>query len=490
MGPFLLPEPTGTAAGLAVAGLLMGAAVIFSRGLVRRGVPVLLLFLLLGMLAGSEGVGGIAFEDYGLAFRIGTIALVFILFDGGLNTPIAVVRSAWAPAGVLATLGVALTTGGVGLAGMALGFRPLEALLMGAVVASTDAAAVFSVLRGSGVQLQQRVAATVELESGLNDPMAVILTLGLTEALVSGAPLGAGLVLDTLLQLAVGAGVGLLVGRLGRRVLRRPMSAGGLYPVLSLSLACLAYGLATLAQGSGFLAVYLAGLVLGNGPLPYRAGIQNAHDFLAWSAQVLMFLTLGLLAFPSQLLAALGPGLVVVGALALLVRPLTVLLCLLPFRYSLRECGFVGWVGLRGAVPIILASWPMMAGAPQAHAIFNIVFFVVVVGALVQGSTVRPLARRLGLELVAPPPPPASVELSTALPVEDEIHSFFVAEGAPACDKSLAELRFPEGAAAMMIVRGTQLIAPKGGTVLRAGDHVSVFCKAGDRERVLGLFGG
>lgn len=481
-------EPTPTAIGLTVVGLLVAVAVTLSRTVGRRGVPVVLLFMLLGMIAGSEGIGGIAFEDYALTFRLGTVALVFILFDGGLNTSFGVVRSALAPAGILATLGVALTAGIVALAGRLVGLGWIEALLLGAVVSSTDAAAVFSVLRGSGVHLRQRVAATLELESGLNDPMAVILTIGLTRAIVAGDPLSWFLLRDIVLQLAIGAALGVVIGYAGRWILRRPLLSGGLYPVLTLAISCLAFGVPTLFFGSGFLAVYVAGLVLGNGPLPYRTGIVRAHDFVAWFSQVLMFLALGLLAFPSQLVAALLPGLVIAGSLALVARPLGTLLCLLPFRYAPKELVYVGWVGLRGAVPIILATFPMMAGLPQGSQIFNIVFFVVVISALIQGWSVRSVTRWLGLETAAPPPPPASVEISSVLPLRDEILTFFIQESSPASGKKLSELAFPEGAAAMMVVRGPQLIAPKGGTELQVGDYISVFCRPEDRQRMQRLF--
>lgn len=489
MGLAFPTEPTPTAIALAVVGLLVAIAVTLSRTIGRRGVPVVLLFMVLGMAAGSEGIGGIAFEDYALTFRLGTVALVFILFDGGLNTSAAVVRSAIAPAGVLATVGVALTAGIVALAGRLLvGFDWLEALLLGAVVSSTDAAAVFSVRRGSGVHLKQRVAATLELESGLNDPMAVILTIGLTKALVSGHPPSWSLLGDIALQLAVGAVLGVAIGYAGRWILRRPLFSAGLYPVFTLAISGLAFGVPTLFFGSGFLAVYVTGLVLGNGPLPYRSGILRAHDFVAWFSQVLMFLALGLLAFPSQLIGALVPGLVIAGALALVARPLGTLTCLLPFRYAPKEPLYVGWVGLRGAVPIILATFPMMAGLEQGSRIFNIVFFVVVVSALVQGWSVRSVTRWLGLETAAPPPPPANVEISSMLPLSDEILTFFIEQSSPACGRSLSELRFPEGAAAMLVVRGPQLVAPKGGTELRAGDYVSVFCRPEDREHMHRLF--
>jgi cell volume regulation protein A len=473
---------------MAVIGALVGLAATLSRVVGGKGIPVMLLFLLVGMLAGSEGIGGIAFENYAATFQLGTVALVFILFDGGLNTSLRVVRAAFWPSATLATVGVALTAAGVALAGRALGLGWLEAALLGAVISSTDAAAVFSVLRGSGVKLQQRVAATLEVESGLNDPMAVMLTIGFTEALLAGERVSATLVLEIALQLVLGGVLGVVVGRLGRWGLRRPLFTGGLYPVLTLSVACLAFGLTTLLGGSGFLAVYVAGLVLGNGRLPYRTGIVRAHDFLAWFSQVVMFLVFGLLAFPSRLLDAFVPGLVVAVVLALVARPLAAILCLTPFGFRANEIAYVGWVGLRGAVPIVLAIVPMMAGIDGAQVIFDIVFFVVVVSALLQGGSVPWATRKLGLETSGPPPPPASVEIASVSSMNEEILTFHVDLDSPVRGRTFSELAFPEGASAVLVARGQQLVAPRGNTKIEEGDFVSVFCRPEDRRTVESMF--
>jgi cell volume regulation protein A len=391
-------EPLTTATLLLTIGLLLGLSALFSRALARAGLPVFLLFLGIGMLAGSEGIGGIAFEGYSLSFRLGTLALVLILFDGGLNTSMAALRQGIRPAAVLATAGVAVTAALVAVGARLLGFPWLNALLVGAVVSSTDAAAVFSVLRGSGVRLRQRLSTILELESGLNDPMAVVLTLVLTEALAESQAPGPWLFLEIPVQLGVGAGAGVLAGLAFRRLLRASrLPASGLYPVLTLGLALLTFGLATVLHGSGFLAVYVAGMILGNGDLPYRAGLLGFHDAAAWCGQVTMFLVLGLLVFPSRLLQVAGTGLALALILSLVARPVAVFLCLAPFRYPWRETLFVGWTGLRGAVPIILAIFPVLAGVDRSKPLFDVVFFVVVVGALVPGGTVGWAARRLGL---------------------------------------------------------------------------------------------
>ena len=415
-------EPLTTATLLLTVGLLLGLSALFSRASARAGRPVFLLFLAMGMLAGSEGLGGIEFEGYGLSFRLGTLALVLILFDGGLNTSTAALRQGIRPAAVLATAGVAVTAGLVAVGARLLGFPWPAAFLVGAVVSSTDAAAVFSVLRGSGVQLRRRLGTILELESGLNDPMAVVLTLVLTEALAEGQAPGAWLLLEIPIQLAVGAGVGVVAGLAFRRLLRASrLPAGGLYPVLTLGLALLTFGAATVLHGSGFLAVYLAGMVLGNGDLPYRAGLLSFHDAAAWCGQVMMFLVLGLLVFPSRLLQVSGTGLALALFLSLVARPVAVLLCLAPFRYPWRETAFVGWTGLRGAVPIILAIFPVLAGVEGAKPLFDIVFFVVVVSALVPGGTVGWAARLLGLTEDRPSPPRAVLEMSTVQPQDGDV---------------------------------------------------------------------
>jgi potassium/hydrogen antiporter len=482
-------EPERTAVALAAVGALLALSVLLSRAIGRRGLPVVLLFLLLGMLAGSEGIGGIEFEDYALTFRLGTVALAFILFDGGLNTPLEIVKTRLGPAGALATAGVLFSTGIVGLFGKVLGLSWTNALLLGAVVSSTDAAAVFSILRGSGLQLKKRVGATLEVESGLNDPMAVILTVGFTRAAVEGRSIGLDLALEIVTQLAVGTGAGVLVGYVGRWALRRPLLAGGLYPVLTLALCLLAFGLPTLFFGSGFLAVYVAGVVLGSGPMPYRPGVLRVHDFVAWFAQIVMFLALGLLVFPSRLLAVAGSGLVIAAVLAFVARPFAVALCLLPFRYPGREITFIGWVGLRGAVPIILATFPVMAGAEAGTRIFDIVFFVVVISALVQGGTVRFATRLLGLEAMTEPAPPATLEIASSQPLSGELLSFYIRPASAVCGAKMSDLPFPDGAAAMLLVRGRELIAPRGATDLRAGDHVYVFCRPEDRGLMQLMFG-
>lgn len=483
-------EPLPTALVLVTFGLLMVVSVLFARASERFRVPVALVFMLIGMAAGSEGIVGLAFEDYELSYRVGIVALALILFDGGLNTPLAAVRATVRPAAVLASVGVLATAALVGVAAHALGFSWLQGFLLGAIVSPTDAAAVFAVLRGSRLNLQRRVGATLELESGLNDPVAVILTVTITHALIGETQLGWGVLGEAVLQLVLGAAAGVLIGVGGKALLRRArLPAGGLYPVLTIAIACLAFGLPTLISGSGFLAVYLAGVVLADGPIPYRSGLLRVHDALGWFSQVFMFVLLGLLAFPSRLLAVAPIGLALGLFLAFVARPAAVILCLAPFRYAAREIVYVAWVGLRGAVPIILATFPVLAHAEGAPRIFDVVFFVVVVSALVPGATVAWVTRRLGLQVAGGQRPQAVLELNSTEPLTADVLSFFIEPEAAVAGARLSELPFPEGASAVLVVRGAELIAPKGATVLTPGDHVFIFCRAEDHPFLHLLFG-
>ena len=483
-------EPWNLALAMLAAGVVVALAAVATR-LTRRGpVPLALLFLGIGMLAGSEGIGGIHFDDHVLAYQVGTIALVLILFDGGLSTRFDRVRAHLAPSVVLATLGVVATAAILAAAGRLLGLSWTEALLIAAVVSSTDAAAVFSVLRGSGINLQQRVSATIELESGLNDPMAVILTAAMTEVALSGSVSVATLAWQVPVQLAVGTALGVAVG-LGCReaLVRLPPAAAGLFPVVTAASAATAYGAATLLYGSGFLAVYVAGLVLGNRNLPDRTGLRRVHDFLAWSSQVMLFLTLGLLVFPSRLVDVAAVALALTAVLVLFARPFAVALCLAPFRYPPREVAYVSWVGLRGAVPIVLATYPMLLGVPGADRLFNIVFFVVVVNVAIQASTVRQASALLGLQAPSPPLPEASLEITSTSRLDARVGCYHVDARAAVAGVALAEVPFPDDAAVMMVVRGKRILPARGALRFEPGDHVYVFCKPEDEPAIALWFG-
>lgn len=486
----ILNEPLHTAALLATLGLLMAVSILSSRASGRIGVPVVLIFLGIGILAGSEGIGRIPFEDYALAFRLGTVALVLILFDGGLNTPLALVRPYLAPSATLATAGVLGTAALLALGARAIGLGWAESLLLGAIVSSTDAAAVFSLLRGSGTTVMRRPAFTLEIESGMNDPVAVILTLACTRLILGGENPDWRLLLDIPIEIALGAAGGAAVGFGGRVLLPRLRSAaGGIYAVLTVALAFLAFGVSTIVHGSGFLAVYVAAVILGNGNLPFRPSILRVHDALAWLSQIIMFLMLGLLVFPSRLADVAMPGLVLGVLLAVVARPLVVAACLGPFRYPAAEIALIGWAGLRGAVPIILATYPVLAGAPGATRIFDLVFFIVVVSALLPGTTMRWVTRWLRVESREAPPPPALLEIASAEPLSGEIVSFTVHPSLVVAGAPLNEVPLPQNAAVMLIVRDRSLIAPRGDTVLEPGDHVYLICEAGDLPFIQLMFG-
>ncbi len=483
-------EFSSTALLLAIFGVLLLSCALLGRPVERFGVPLVFVFLVLGMLAGSEAIGGIHFDDYQLAFRLGTAALVLILLDGGLNTAWATVRRCVFPAAVLATIGVAVTAGLVATFAWLLGLTLAESVVLGAVVSSTDAATVFAVLRGGALRLQPRVGSTIELESGLNDPMAVILTVTATLLFVEQAQPTPWLLVDIPLQLVIGTATGMTLGFGARWLLERVrLSTAGLYPVLTLGIGLLAFGIATLARGSGFLAAFIAAVVLGNGPLPYRNGLIRIHDALGWLGQVAMFLMLGLLVFPSQLWPVAKEGFLVALFLSFVARPLSVALCLAPFRYPFRESLYIGWVGLRGAVPIILATFPVLSGVPGAMKVFNIVFFVVVLSALLPGATIRWITRRLGLEATGVPVPPAVLEINSTRLMSGDLISFFITESLAVCDASLANIPFPPESAAVLIIRGGDLVAARGSTVLHSGDHVYIFCRHEDRPFIELLFG-
>lgn len=475
---------------LLVAGLLVILAILSSKFSARIGLPVLVLFLGLGMLAGSEGVGGIPFDDAHVAHAIGTVALAFILFDGGLQSPLESLRIAWKPASLLATLGVVVTSAATGVVAMQVfDLSLLEGLLLGCIVGSTDAAAVFSLLRSAGLRMRKRLAATLEIESGANDPMAIFLTVGLIQVITGETPLGAGMLPLFLLQMGVGGGVGFAIGKLGVLLINRiNLSAAGLYPVLTSACGVLAFGLATVMYGSGFLAIYVAGVVLGNSKIVFQRGTLLFHAGIAWAAQIVMFVVLGLLSFPSELLQVAEPSLIVAAGLILVARPLAVVLLLLPFRFEWRELALISWVGLRGAVPIILATYPLMFGLEAGPLLFNVVFFVVILSAMVQGGTLPWVVRLLKLEEPPEAEPPLSLDITSLRDVDAEIVDFPITADSRASGRRLSELALPESAVVAIISRGKTLIPPRGSTRIEAGDHVFIVVNREARSPVERIF--
>ena len=476
--------------GMLAAGVLLLLGIASSKFSARLGVPVLVLFMGVGMLAGSEGLGRIPFENYGLANSIGSVALALILFDGGLRTSLASVRLVWQPALALSTVGVLLTSLLTGLAAAWVLQMPLlQGLLLGSIVGSTDAAAVFSVLRTSGLKLPERLTATLEVESGSNDPMAIFLTLGLIGVITGSADSPQALLLLFLSQFGVGSLVGIGVGRLATGAVNRiNLDYPGLYPLLALAFGLLSFGLAAVLGGSGFLAVYVAGIVLGSSSIVFRRGIFSFHDATAWLGQIVLFVMLGLLSFPSRLMAVAGQGLLIALVLIVVARPIAVAVSALPFRFRRRELSFLAWVGLKGAVPITLATFPLMAGVPDSHRIFNAVFFVVLISAVTQGWSLPQVARWLRLGGPADPTPPLSVEINALRHVDGEIVDYTVPATAAIAGTLLRDLARPDGMVVTLVVRGRQVMIPRGATALEPGDHVFVALRSAVKPLIERLF--
>jgi potassium/hydrogen antiporter len=454
------------------AGGLLAAGLVASFVAGRLRVPSLVLFLAIGMAVGSDGLGWISFDSYRLARSIGVISLGLILFEGGLATGVVQLKPVLGAATVLATLGTALTAVVVGFSAAALfGLSTREGLLLGAILSSTDGAAIFALLRGS--TLSRKLGHTLEGESGLNDPVAVLLVLGFIDLLTQPGYGAGDMALLFVRQLAVGLGAGVLVGVAAVYALRRArLATAGLYPVASLTIAAVAFGGADTLHGSGFLAVYVAGLLVGSVPVPAERTIVSFHQGLGWLAQVAMFLTLGLLVFPGQLPSVAVKGTVVALVLVLVARPVAVAISTLLFGYSWRERLLLGWAGLRGAVPVVLATFPVIDRVPNSLQFFNIVFFAVLVSTVVQGSTFEGLARRLGLSTTQPALPRPLSEFGTIRRLGAEVLEYTLAPADAIVGARVRDLGLPRDAVVTVIVRDERAIAPRGSTRLRAGDEL------------------
>src|SRR6516225_9123149 len=438
--------------GILLGAVLVLAGIMSSLVAMRFGAPLLLVFLIVGMLAGEEALGGVKFDDVRTTYVVGSIALALILFDGGLRTRFATFRSVLGPAVTLATAGVLVTAALTApIAKYLLAMSWTEALLVGAVVASTDAAAVFFLLHARGLRLRPRVGAILEVESGSNDPFAVLLTLLLVEFLTVG-DLSWQHVLAVLAEQAV---LGTIIGVIGGRAI-----------VVVLNRLGLAQGL----HASGFLAVYLAGLVVGNRPTRAHNTVVVFLDAVTWLAQIVMFVLLGLLVWPGRLVETILPALAVAAALMFIARPAAVFLCLAPFRFAWREKAFISWVGLRGAVGIFLASIPLLVGLPNAHVYFDIAFVVVLTSLLIQGWTIAAAARRLHIALPRHDPLPRRVELDLPGQLEQEIVGYPVSANSPYLKRGL----LPSWARPTLVVREQKILSPLESQPVRPGDYVYV----------------
>lgn len=473
--------------GGAILTLLCILASVVSR---RLGAPILLVFLILGMLAGENGPGGIKFSDFGQAFMFGSLALAVIIFDGGLGARQSTFRVALRPAMVLATLGVLITAGITGAAThWILGLPWLESLLIGAIVGSTDAAAVFGLLRMAGLELKERTSSTVEIESGTNDPMAIFLTITLAQLLVSKEENpGLTVLTEFVRQMGLGLAVGFTGGYLIVRALRHINLQAAMYPLFVFASAMSVFGLTNLWGGSGFLAIYIVGMVVGNASLPYGNDIHRFHHGMAWLCQIGMFLMLGLLITPSKLLPLFVPAIAIALILNFVARPVAVGVSLLPFHFPWREQVFIGWCGLRGAVPIILALFPTLAGVDSTGNYFELVFFVVLISLVLQGWTITPVARWLGLELPPSLRDPEHVTVKIPDEQEKELLMYKVVAGSSVANTLARHLYLDDGAQLVGIIRNGVRLDDLTQARILPGDHVLLLAMGGATLSVGRLF--
>lgn len=470
-----------------VAGTLLAVAIGAALIADRVRMPGLLFFLGLGMLLGSDGLGGIEFDDAQAAQTAGTIGLVLILFEGGLTAGWRAIRPVFATAVALATGGTFLTALLTGAAAIWIfDLSTLQGLIVGAAVAATDSAAIFAVLRGS--RIERRLARTLEGESGMNDPVALLLVIGFGEWIADPAYGAPEMALEFVVKLGLGAALGVGAGWLAKRAIARvELPTLGLYPVATLATAALSYGIAEVAGGSGFLAVYVAALVLGTGSIPARSTVVAFHQGLSWLVQISLFFLLGLLVFPSELWGIAGEGLLLAALLILIGRPLATMAVTLLSGLDLRERTMLSWAGLRGAIPIWLATFPVVAGVAEANLIFNAVFFVVVTSTIVQGATIEPLARRLRLTTTEPALPQPVADVGLVRELGGELISWRVREGDAAAGLAVKELGLPREALVHLIVRGGRAIAPRGSTRIEAGDELHLLVQEAQRGEVEAL---
>jgi cell volume regulation protein A len=442
----------------------------------RLGVPALALFLAIGMLAGSEGFGGIAFDNPWQAQTVGIIALMFILFSGGLDTDWQRIRPVLAPGLALANVGVLLSAVLVGsFAVWVLGFSWIGGLLLGAIVSSTDAAAVFALLRTQDVRLRDNLEPLIELESGSNDPMAVFLTIGLTNLIITPSASPIDLLPSFVLQMILGASGGILMGWLMTWAINHiRLQQEGLYAVFTLAMVLLSYATISLIGGNGFLAIYIAGITLGNQQFVHKRSIVRFHEGVAWLMQIGMFLILGLLVFPSHLLPVIGDGLMLALFLVFVARPISVFIALIWTKLKTVDKLMISWAGLRGAVPIVLATFPLLAGVPSADRIFNLIFFAVLISVILQGTSIGWIARLLGVNAVRAP---LGSEAHTYVPdvrLTSQVLELEIQRDSPLAGKAIIELGLPRGALVIQIQRDDKLIVPNGGTVLQPNDRLLV----------------
>ncbi len=461
---------------LLVGSILLLISIIAGKTSYKFGVPTLILFLAIGMLAGEDGIGGIVFDDPKIAQLIGIVALNFILFSGGLDTDWKAVKPIVKEGIVLSTLGVMLTAFTLGIfVFYVTDFTIYESLLLGSIVSSTDAAAVFSILRSKNLSLKTNLRPTLEMESGSNDPMAYVLTILFLGLVVNQDQSAASMIPMFFKQMILGAIAGFGFGRLSKIVINRiKLDFEGLYPVLVIALMFITFSVTDAVGGNGFLAIYISALYLGNKYLIHKKTILKMYDGLAWLMQIVLFLTLGLLVLPSQIVPVIGIGLVISLFLMLVARPVSVFISLVFFKMKLRRRFYISWVGLRGAVPIVFATYPLLAGIEKADMIFNIVFFISLTSILIQGTTLSIVAKWLNVSLPQKEKPLSpSEELLSELP-KTEMREIGIGNANKAVGKMIVDLEFPERAIIAMIKRDEKYITPNGSTVIKGGDVLIV----------------
>ena len=449
--------------------VLVMAGILSSLLALRFGAPLLLVFLVIGMLVGDAGPGQLSFDDVRTTYLVGSVALALILFDGGLRTKFQSIRTVLAPSMVLATIGVLLTAVVTAPAARyVLDLNWTESLLVGAVVASTDAAAVFLLVHTQGLRLRPRVGATLEAESGTNDPFAIFLTLMLVEFISSGESSVGRVLLELVREGVLGAVVGVIGGRLVVLALNRMALPQGLHAPFVTTAAVVIFGMAQIGHASGFLAVYLAGIIIGNRPTRAHNSVVTFLDAATWLAQIVMFVLLGLLSSPQRILDSVVPAVIVALVLMLVARPLAVILCLVPFRFNWREKIFIAWTGLRGAVAIFLASIPMLIGLPKAYLYFDVAFVVVIISLLLQGWTLAPAARWLHVALPRADRGPRRVELDLPGQLEQQL------VGYPVRPKSLYFRRglLPSWSKPTLVIRDQHILSPAEADPVAPGDYL------------------
>lgn len=456
--------------------ILLFISIVASKTSGKLGIPVLILFLAVGMLAGSDGIGGIYFDNSKLAESVGAISLALILFSGGMDTKWESIRPIVWRGVSLSTLGVLITAISVGtFVSLLSDFTFLEGLLLGAIVSSTDAAAVFSILRSKNIGLRRNLRPTLELESGSNDPMAYFLTISMTGLLVNPGTSLLEVIPSFFLQMLIGGISGIGMGRVILWIINRiNLEYEGLYAVLMLSLVVFTFAGTNFIKGNGFLAVYLAAIVVGNNSFIHKKSLIKFYDGIAWLMQILMFLTLGLLVFPKQIIPVMGVGLAISLFLIFVARPMGVFISLLFFRMSVREKLFISWVGLRGAVPIVFATYPLIAGVAKSDIIFHIVFFIVITSVMLQGTTLGVVAKWLRLSVPEKLRRKSLLELELADNEKQELVEITIPPHSSAVGKTIVQLGFPKTSLIVMIKRDKAYITPNGTTEIKAGDNMLV----------------